>query len=142
MNTRTVITADDAARVAGMITGLPIPFTLTWREGAKRSLDQNALLHRWYADIAKHYGDQTAMQVKGECHVAYGLPIRLRDPAFAWVWKQSGAKLPYEKQCALFERGILAMTSAMTTKELSEYMDAMSAHYRAQGVHLTDPEGA
>ena len=140
MNTRTVITPEDAARLAGFIAGLPIPFTLTWREGATRSLSANALLHKWYGEIAQHYGDRTAMQVKGECHVAYGVPIKSRDAAWAWVWRQISGALTYEQKCRVFERGILAVTSTMTTKELSEYMDAMSQHYRGQGVYLTDPE--
>ena len=141
MNTRAVITADDAAKLAGFITGLPLPFTLTWREGAKRSLNANALVHKWYGEIAAHYGDQTAGEVKGECHMAYGVPIKMRDPQWAWVWKQVSERLTYEQKCKVFERGIIAVTSTMTTKELSEYMDAMSAHYRAEGVRLTAPEG-
>lgn len=137
---RHIVTRQEAERLAEFLVGLSLPFTVSWTEGGKRSLDQNALLHKWYGEIASQSRDMTAMQVKGQCHVAYGLPIRLRDEAFAWVWKHSGARLPYEKQCRLFERGTFAMTSAMTTKELSEYMDAMSAHYRAEGFMLTDPE--
>ena len=140
MNSRTVITAEQAAQVARFVEGLPIPFTLTWREGAKRSLSANALLHKWYGEAAHQLGDVTAIQVKGRCHVQYGLPIRLRDEVFAWVWSKTGARLSYEKQCALFERGALAMTSEMTPKELSEYMDAMARDFRAQGLVLTDPE--
>lgn len=140
MKSRVVITAEQAAQVARFIEGLPIPFTLTWREGAKRTLSANALVHKWYGEVAQQLGHVTAIQVKGECHVQYGLPIRLRDEVFAWVWSKTGAHLSYEKQCKLFEKGVLAMTSEMTPKELSEYMDAMARDYRAQGIVLTDPE--
>jgi hypothetical protein len=139
---RHIVTRQEAESLAEFLVGLSPPFTVSWTEGGKRSLDQNALLHKWYGEVASQSRDTTAMQVKGQCHVAYGLPIRLRDEAFAWVWKQSGARLSYEKQCRLFERGTFAMTSAMTTKELSEYMDAMSRDYRAEGFRLTDPEAA
>ena len=139
-NRRHIVTAKEAESLAKFIVGLPLPFTVNWSAGGKRSLDQNSLVHKWYGEVASQSRDMTAMQVKGQCHVAYGLPIRLRDEAFAWVWKQTGARLSYEKQCKLFERGTFAMTSAMTKKELSEYMDAMSAHYRAEGFRLTDPE--
>lgn len=141
MKTSRVITADQAQRLADMITGLPLPFTLTWTEGEiKRTTQQNALLHQWYGQIAKHFGDRDMTQVKGECHHKWGLPIKLRNQQFAWVWKHSGAGLNYEQQCSLLASGVLNISSSMNTKELSEYMDAMSAHYRAQGVPLVDPE--
>lgn len=140
MITRHVITAEEAQRVADLIVGLPRPLTITWKEGGKRSLSANALLHRWYGEIAKHYGDRTAAQVKGECHMTWGVPIKMRDPAWAWVWRQVSERLTYEQKCRVFERGILAVTSTMTTKEMTEYMDALSQHYRVEGVYLTDPE--
>lgn len=140
MKTIRVLSEQEAQRVASMITGLPLPFTITIGDGDKRSLSQNALIHKWFGQIAAHYGDKTAMQVKGECHVAYGVPIRRRDPVWSRVWERMFDGLTYEQQCFLFERGILSMTREMTVKQLTEYMDAMQAHYRAEGVPLTDPE--
>jgi hypothetical protein len=140
MKTIRVLSEQEAQRVASMITGLPLPFTITIGDGDKRSLSQNALIHKWFGQIAAHYGDMTAMQVKGECHVAYGVPIRRRDPVWSRVWERMFDGLTYEQQCFLFERGILAMTREMTVKQLTEYMDAMQAHYRAEGVALMDPE--
>ena len=134
-----VLTEHEAQKVAGMITGLPLPFTITIGDGHKRTLSQNSLLHKWYGEIAKHLGDMTAAQVKGQCHVAYGVPIRRRDPIWSRVWKRMFDGLTYEQQCFLFERGILAMTREMSVKELTEYMDAVQGHYQAQGVPLTDP---
>jgi len=127
-------------QAADMIAGLPRPVTITWTEGGKRTLSQNALLHKWYGEIASQLGDMTAVQVKGQCHLAYGVSIKSRDAAWAWVWKQISGHLTYEQKCRVFEKGVLAMTSTMTTKELTEYMDAMAHDYRAQGVHLTAPE--
>lgn len=140
MKTIRVLSELEAQRVASMITGLPLPFTITIGDGDKRTLSQNALLWRWYGQIATHLGDITAMQVKGQCHVAYGVPIRRRDPIWSRVWERMFDGLTYEQQCFLFERGILAMTREMSVKELTEYMDAVQAHYRAQGVPLTDPD--
>lgn len=140
MRTHRIMTHADAAKLAGVLVDLPLPLTVTVGEGGKRSLQQNALLHKWYGQIASHKGDVTAMDVKGQCHVAYGVPIRLRDPVFARVWQSMFAGLTYEQQCFLFSRGILAMTREMGVKELSEYMDAMARDYRTEGVFLTDPE--
>lgn len=140
MKTIRVLTEQEAQRVAGMITGLPLPFTISIGDGDKRTLSQNSLLHKWFAQIATHLGDRTAMQVKGQCHVAYGVPIRRRDPIWSRVWERMFDGLTYEQQCFLFERGILAMTREMSVKELTEYMDAVQQHYRAEGVPLTDPD--
>ena len=125
---------------AAFIAAQPCPVTVTLEHGEGRTLSQNALVHKWYGEIAKQTGDRTAAQVKGQCHLEYGVPIKMRDPSWAWVWAQISKRLDYEQQCKVFEKGILAMTRVMTVKELTEYMDAVSQAYRAQGIRLTDPE--
>ena len=139
MTFRTITTAEQAKKLADALTGLSVPYTVTVREGKVRSLDQNALLHKWFGEIAKQ-GDMSASEVKGCCHHEYGLPIRLRDPQFAWLWNNSAAKLPYEKRCAVLASGQFQISSRMNTKELSEYMDAMDRTYTGLGVHFTKPE--
>lgn len=138
--TREIITEDQAKRLSEYLVGLPVPFTVTWKEGRVRSLNQNALLHKWFREVAQHKGDVTPDEVKGQCHRKYGLAIKLEDPQFAWVWDQTGAKMPYEKQCALLASGILTVSSTMTTAELTTYMDAMQRDYMQEGVRLTIPE--
>lgn len=141
MRTYRVMDADEAQRLVRNLAGLPLPFTVTVTEGEiKRTVAQNALLHQWYGQVAKWHGDCTMVEVKGWSHHKWGLPIKLRNPQFAWVWKQSGERLPYEKQCALLASGVLNISSSMNVSELSEYIDAMQAHYRASGVALVDPE--
>lgn len=140
MQTRAVTTPEQAAKLAEWLVGLTVPFTLTVKEGRVRSLDQNALLHKWYGEIAAQSGDMTAAQVKGQAHVAFGVPIKMRDPIWARVWQKMFAPLTYEQQCFLFSHGILSMTRDMTTKELKEYLDAMAEHYRSQNFRLTEPE--
>lgn len=109
---------------------------LTW----KRTLSQNALLHKWYGEIAAHFGDRSAQDVKGECHRDLGLTIRLRDEQFGWVWNQTGRKLNREQQASLLASGCLGLSSGMTPKELREYMDFIEQTYRPMGVNLTKPE--
>lgn len=139
MTTRSVTDEPQLEQLIALIKARAQPFTVSIADGAARSLNQNALLHKWFGEIAQQLGDRTAMSVKGECHVNYGVPIRSRDPIWMRVWSKLFAPLSYEQQCFLFERGILAMTREMTVKELTEYMDAMALHYRAQGVVLTEP---
>lgn len=104
-----------------------------------RTAAQNALLHKWFGEIAAQRGDVTRDQVKGQCHKKYGLPIRLENEVFAYLWGKTGALLSYEKQCILLASGEFKISSGMNVKQLSEYMDPMSRDYREQGVMLTDP---
>lgn len=114
---------------------LKIANELADRVNFQRTTNQNAQLHAWYGEIAKFQGD-TAADVKGECHDKWALPIRLRNEQFSWLWNQTGAKLTYEQRCKLLASGHFAISSAMTTKELAEYSDAIERHYAAQGLVL------
>lgn len=105
-----------------------------------RTLSQNALLHMWFGEIAKWHGDRTLYDVKGQCHHRWALDVRLQDEKFAWIWERTGAGLSYEKQCSLLAAEVLSVSSGMTTKELSEYMNEIEQHYRPLGVPLTIPE--
>lgn len=139
MTTRSVTKPHQLEQLFALLKSRALPFTVSIGDGAARSLNQNALLHKWYGEVSQQLGDISAMAIKGQCHVAYGVPIRRRDPVWSRIWESIFAKLTYEQQCFLFERGVLAMTREMTVKELTEYMDAMALHYRAQGVVLTEP---
>lgn len=130
----------DARRFLMMFDGFEKPVTIAWSPGDKRSLSQNALLHKWYGEVAAQLGDTDATTIKGQCHRRFGLTIRLRDEGFAWIWERTGAHMPYEKQCRLLGSGILGVSSKMTKPEFTEYMEAMRQHYAEAGIHLTDPE--
>jgi len=133
---------NDAARAHFLkqFNDMPYPFTASITTAANRTAHQNATLHMWFGEVARHQADLDANEIKGMCHRRWGLDIRMRCAKFAWVWERSGARLPYEKQCAMLASGVLNVSSEMDTKELSEYMDAMSRHFRKDGVPLTDPE--
>ena len=137
---RTISHADDWTRFLAWVADMPMPFTVAVMKGKGRSLDQNALLHKWFGEIARTREGHTLLDVKGECHKKYGVPIKMSDPQFAWVWSQTGAKLPYEKQCAYLASGVLNVSSTMTKAQLSQYMDEMSRDFTSQGVTLTQPE--
>lgn len=135
-----VKSAEDMEQVKAHLHATSFPFRVTIAKGDKRSLNQNALLHKWYEQVARHQGDMTAADVKGICHREYGLPIRLRNNQFAWVWERSGAKMTYEQQCKFLASGVLNISSGMSTAELKEYLDTMQQAFLKQGVALVIPE--
>lgn len=110
---------------------------MTWPSD-KRSLSQNAKLHAMFGDIAKQSEDMSAQDVKGECHRDIGLNIRLRDPQFEWVWRQTGARLDREKQAILLASECLGLSSGMTSKELKEYIDQIEREYSRRGVQFNN----
>lgn len=138
--TRTIQDKGGVDRLCAALQDMPTPFRVTVLEGKGRSIDQNALLHKWFGEIARQKGDETLMDVKAQCNLTYGAPILIRDDEM-WgrFWKAIG--LSYEQRIKAFKLGYVQCTSLMTAKQLSEYMDAMSRDYRGEGFRLTDPEG-
>lgn len=144
-----VRTSEDFQQVTNDMHRRSFPFRVQVLSGDDRTGAQNRTLHKWFGEIAKQTGDSAA-GVKGQCHHLYGVPIRSRDAQWRFMWdavraKIEGMTLPegrtgYEVECAALASGNLKVSSGMTTKELSEYMDAMARDYREQGVILTDPE--
>lgn len=100
-----------------------------------RSLEQNALLHLWFGEVARQSEGETLISIKGQAHRKYAVPIKLAsDEKFAWVWKQTGALMDYERQCKFLASGVLNISSGMTKAELQSYLDAFSKDYRGGGI--------
>lgn len=135
---RSALTATEAGRLAEWVEGLPTPFTLTFRAGKIRTNDQNALVHRWFADIAKQT-HSAIDQVKRECKFYQGCPILMADDPLFCAFLKHLKDLTLEEKIAAMD--YVSVTSVMTTKQLSQMGDAMRAKYLPQGIHMTDPEG-
>lgn len=149
MDSRRTITPPMAEELARTVTGLTLPLRINWKSGgtidceeyAKRTTNQNSLLHKNFTEIAKFHGDREMIDVKGVCHVDIGVPIRTRDDnQFAWVWDRLTQGMTYEQKCKLCQKEILAVSSGMTTKQLAEYINALQAEYLPRGAMLTQPE--
>ena len=134
---RAATTPEQAGRLAEWVEGMPIPFTLTVREGKVRTLSQNALLHKWFGEIAKQT-HETADQVKRECKFYQGCPILMADDPQFVAFLSNLKNLTVEEKIAAMD--YISVTSVMTTKQLSAMCDAVEAKYLPQGVRLTQPE--
>ncbi|WP_411975966.1 hypothetical protein [Sulfitobacter faviae] len=134
---RAALTAQDAGRLAEWVEGLPVPFTLTMREGKVRSLSQNALLHKWFGEIAKQT-HSTADQVKRECKFYQGCPILMADDPQFVAFLSHLKSLTIEQKIAAMD--YISVTSVMNTKQLSAMCDAVEAKYLPQGIRLSQPE--
>ena len=96
--------------------------------GAKRSLDQNALSHAWYQQIADELREYKPHEIKRANKLHHGVPIlRAEDEEFRAVYDAVIRPLAYEQK--LLAMDILPVTSRMTKAQLSAYLDAMKAAY-------------
>ena len=120
---------------------LPWPFTAIIGKDKRRSNAMNRTIHKWFAEVAKHYGDRSEAEVKAECNLIYGVPIKRRDDeewASAFGYLFDSLNRPSKiKAIRVLD---VPVTRDMTVRQLGEYMDQMSRDYRSEGVYLTDPE--
>jgi hypothetical protein len=127
--------------LAKMLTGRRLPMTVTWTQGAPRSHVQNALAFRWYADVSRQLGDQTPGEVRALCKVTMAAPILCEgSEAFRASWTKLRQRFTHEEVLRFVEETELPMTSLMTVKQMTAFMDQMTRTWVAQGVRLTAPE--
>lgn len=93
----------------------------------RRSLDQNALVHVWYKDIADHR-DVDVITVRRECKLNYGTQIlRADDESLNWVYSKTIDRIRYEKKLIIMDG--FQITSIMSTAQLQKYLNAMEEDY-------------
>lgn len=115
---------------------------VTIKTGKDRSLDQNAISHTWYEQVARELREDAAEGVKAECKLRFGVPIlRAEDDDFREMYDAS-IKLHLSYQQKLKAMRFLPVTSLMTVQQLSRYLEDMQRHYAERGVLLEFPEEA
>ncbi len=113
--------------------------TVSIKAGKKRSLDQNAIAHAWYAQVARELREDTELGVKAFCKLNFGVPIlRAADEDFRGKYDRAVRPMQYEDKLTLMEW--FPVTSLMTTPQLSEYLEKVRNHYQRAGVLLEFPE--
>jgi len=106
--------------------------------GPKRSLDQNAISHALYTQIAGQLEDQTVQEVRAECKLRYGVPIlRAGSEEFRAQYDKVIKPHDYETKLAIMEW--LPVTSLMSKEQFSEYLDTVIREYTKQGVSILMP---
>ena len=104
----------------------------------KRTISANAQMHVWYAQVAKQDGENV-LTVENQCKRLFGLPILLNSAEYSKKVGWTLSKLdffnwPYEQQCGYME--LLPVTRLFTTKQHSEYREAMLSHFNKEGYGL------
>lgn len=113
--------------------------TVTIKDGKPRSLDQNAISHAWYEQVARELREDNTLGVKSFCKLHFGVPIlRAEDEDFRTKYDKAVKPMAYEDKLILMEW--FPVTSLMTTPQLSAYLESVQQHYQRHGVWLQFPE--
>ena len=126
-----LINANVKREMVGFSVNLPTdearPIVVTFElenEEEARTLAQNNLSHKWYEILAKQLKEETAAGWKRFCKLHYGVPIlRAENKKFRASYDEVIRPLPYEQKIKAMD--ILPVTSIMTTKQLSQYLEDM-----------------
>ena len=113
---------------------------LNIKTGKDRSIDQNAISHCWYEQVARELREDSPEGVKCECKLRFGVPIlRAADADFREMYDTAiRGHLSYAQKLKAMR--FLPVTSLMTVKQLSQYLEDVQAHYATRGVVLEFPE--
>lgn len=129
------------AALAKRLMERKLPLTVSWTQGASLSARQQRLSFRWYQDISRQLGDADVETVRADCKVTHGVPILSADSdGFRDDWARSIGRFSYEGQREIVKRLQVPVTSLMSVKQMTAYLDAVHQRYAPQGVRLTDPE--
>ncbi len=139
---RLIRNEDERTMAARFVEGRSYPFTLTITDGKPRSTAQNRLLHKWMGEIAEQKGDVTADEARAYCKLTIGVPIlRQQNAAFKERYDEILKPLSYEQKLAIMSEPLnLPVTSLMSTKQLTEYLEGIIRHFGEQGIVLTMPD--
>ena len=109
--------------------------------GKSRSLDQNAISHCWYEQLARELREENALGWKSFSKLHFGVPIlRAEDEDFRAAYDASVKHLAYEQKLQAMH--FIPVTSLMTKPQLSQYLEAVQQHFLGRGVRLEFPKDA
>jgi hypothetical protein len=109
------------------------------KTGVDRSINQNALTHAWYGQMARELREDDELGWKCYCKLHHGVPIlRAEDEEFRNTYDSAIKGLSYEQKLKVMR--LLPVTSLMTKEQLSKYAEAVQADFAARGVRLEFPQ--
>lgn len=142
MTSRSVETEEDRELLLIFLGVHKLPMTVEITPGKHRSVKSNRLQRQWMNDIAAQLGE-SAEYWRGWCKLNIGVGIlKAASETFAADYDREVKPLPYEfKLKLMMEPFSFPVTSKMTSKQMTDYLDTIQRDFTARGVELTNPEG-
>ena len=139
MTSRAIKTEDDRADVVALISHRELPFTVSIKKGSDRSLQQNNLMWEWNGQISAQLGDMTPQEIHEQNKLTIGVPIlRAENPEFRDFYDAVVKGRTYEEKLRAMRW--IDVTSIMTVKQMTAFLDTVLRTYSEQGVRLPIPE--
>ena len=133
-------TIDDVRTWCADLYKRPLPVTVAIRDGSDRTLNQNAIAHKWFTEVGQQMGEDM-MEAKNRAKLDIGCVILCRDdPMFLGFFHH--AIKPLTREQRLKSMNYVDVTSIMTVKQMTEFLDIFERQHRAAGLSLTIPEAA
>lgn len=120
------------------------PYYMNVKDGEPRSLKQNRLYHKWMQELAEQ--DQTpdydAEWFTSFCKLHFGVGIlKAEDIEYAAFYDKFVRPRPYEEKFEMMREPYgFPVTSMMSMKQMTAYMDKIQQHAAQQGFILTQPD--
>lgn len=105
--------------------------------GRDRTADQNALIHVWFAQIARELREDDSAGWKAYCKLHHGVPILRLDSDFRDLYDATFKLMSYEQK--LLAIRLLPISSTMSKEQLSKYAESIQADFAKRGVVLEFP---
>lgn len=143
MTTRVIRSEPELAALTALLSTRLMPFTVQIAAGANRSVEQNKLQRKWVGEAAEQLdAGYTAENLRGYCKLHFGVPILRRDSeVFRAGYDRIIRPHSYDEKLEMMQEPFdFGVTRLMSTKQKTEYLDAVFAHFTRLGVVLTIPE--
>jgi hypothetical protein len=140
----TMSSNEDRDRLFKMLSEIDLeyPVDVQIKKAKKdRTLQQNRMMWQWWRD-AEEQGDMKAWEYRAYCKLHFGVRILQRDSLeYREKYQRIIRPMAYEQKLELMvEPFDFPVTSAMTVKQHSEFLDKTAQHLRELGIHLTAME--
>ena len=137
LNSTQAIQFLDEQAAQALLLGNPMTVEVV---GDKRSGQQNRISHAWYNEVSAQKGDISPTEVKSYSKRFCGVPILYTESEeFASsINRLKAYNMSEADKNDLFKW--FPVTSLMTPKQKSEYLESVQRHWARQGVFLAFPD--
>jgi hypothetical protein len=137
--TDSIRTEHDKAMLIKRIANMSMPFSISTKKGAPRSIESNKLQRMWLKEAGEQ-GDNTPEEYRGYCKLHFGVAIAKEDDEYAEKYNRLIRPMSYEAKLELMVVPMdFPVTRIFTTGQTTRYLNKIYTHLTSLGIHLTEP---
>ena len=136
--TDAIRTEYDKTMLIKRINNMSIPFSVSTKKGAPRSVESNRLQRGWLKEAGEQ-GDNTAEEYRGYCKLHFGVAIAKEDEEYAEKYNRLIRPMSYAAKLELMMVPMdFPVTRIFTTEQTSRYLNLIYTHLTGLGIQLTE----